>query len=713
MFGALRRTFGLIKVTETATDIVVTGVPADTMSRDVSKIWNTSRIETNLFSSISKNGFSFPKFFAIEVHYMLGQIDQYRYSRMGVRTIRAIQHEMEQNTWLKTIEEEHPPRVDFSRLSELNIKLMEHQDNFLKVYNEEVTKYGLRGYLLSADPGTGKTFMGLALSHCLHADITVIVSPKNALDRVWGDSIKTIFKKPKKFWMANSGMPYHGEEIIVTNYEAIAKATEAATRHTHANACVILDESHNLNEAKSNRTQGFLNLCSAVDAKNVLWSSGSPLKAMGYEMVPLLRSIDPLFTKDVETRFVRIFGKETGRALDILRHRIGKVSFHVAATAAFDNKGTTDYIKIKLSNGSDYTIETMRTKLKAYMDERMKYYQSNFKHYQKVWDDAIDTYEKQLTWTDREKKNELSRYKNAVRTIRAGFDPVAHKELSAFANHFEKKVLIPALPTKEQRDAFRDTRSVIKYYPLRAMGEALGAVLGRARVQCHLDMMKQVDWKDIIDNSQKKVLIFSSYVDVVKAIDSQLKSLGYDGVMVIGETNKNIAPMMQKLGDDPKLRYAVATYASLSTAVPVVSCNTEVLTNAPWRSFELKQAKARIDRLGQDAPVKFIFTTLDTGKEPNISTRTHDIMEWSAQMVAQMMGGEGIVNIADQLNKDYTRGTMESYTDLEDDFVMDDPVLEQLTHDFLKNAMENYIDTSPTAFDVVWDEMQQYVEHNF
>lgn len=712
MFGALRRTFGLIKVTETATDIVVSGVPADTMSRDISKIWNTSRIETNLFSSIGKNGFSFPKFFAIEVHYMLGQIDQYRYSRMGVRTIRSIQHEMEQNTWLKTIDEEHPPRVDFSRLSELNISLKEHQDNFLKVYDKEVTKYGLRGYLLSADPGTGKTYMGLALSHCLHADITIIVSPKNALDRVWGDSIQAIFKKPKKFWMANSGQPYHGEEIIVTNYEAIPKAAEAAGKHIHSNACVILDESHNLNEAKSNRTQGFLNLCGAVDAKNVLWSSGSPLKAMGYEMVPLLRSIDPLFTKDVEMRFVRIFGKETGRALDILRHRIGKVSFHVASSAAFDNKATTDYIKIKLSNGNDYTIETMRTKLKAYMDERIKYYQSNFKQYQKVWDDAIDTYDKQLGWMDRDKRNELSRYKSAVKTISAGFDPVAMKDISAFANYFEKKVLIPALPTKEMRDAFRETRSVIKYYPLRAMGEALGAVLGRARVQCHLDMIKQIDWKEIVENSQKKVLIFSSYVDVVKAIDAQLKGLGYDGIMVIGETNKNIAPMMQKLGDDEKIRYAVATYASLSTAVPVTSCSTEVLTNAPWRSFELKQAKARIDRMGQDAPVKFIFTTLDTGKDPNISTRTHDIMEWSAKMVAQMMGGEGIENVAAQLNKDYMTGTKESFVDPEDEFMMNSPVVEQLTHDMLKTVMENYVNAAPTEFDTVWEEMQQCVEHN-
>lgn len=660
MFGALRRTFGLIKVTESATHIEVSGVPSDVVARDISKIWNSSRINANMFTSLGRNGFKFPSFFAVEVHYMLSQMDEYRYSRTSVRTIRHIQQGLEENTWLKSITEEHPPRLDLNRLSELNITLLPHQNNFLAHYNEVVSKYELRGYLLSADPGTGKTFMGLALSHCAHADLTIIVSPKNALDRVWGDSIMKIFKKPKPYWMANSGEPYAKQEIIVTNYESIPKAIEAARHASHHHAVVILDESHNLNEAKSNRTQGFLELIDVVEAAEVLWSSGSPLKAMGYEMVPLLRSIDPKrFNPDVEQRFVKIFGKETGRALDILRNRIGKVSFHVSAADVVANESTTDYIKIQIPNAHDFTLDAIRQRMREFVDQRLEFYKQHFKNYQTDYENGVKAFEKVMK---PEQVKAFKKYQQAIKTISKGFDAAAHKELAAYANHFEKKVLIPSIQNKKIRDAFKEAKSVIKYYPLKVVGEALGMIVGKSRMQCHLEMVDHIDWKSIFEKSEKKVLVFTSYVEVAKRIQENIKRAGFNTVIVIGETNKDVAGHIQRLSDDDSIRGCVATYASLSTAVPVISCNTTVFVNSPFRSFELKQAKARTDRLGQDAPVHFLFTTLDTGDEPNISTRSHEILEWSAKMVAAMMGGEGIEGgIANELNKDYLKGTMEHY----------------------------------------------------
>lgn len=1003
MFGSIRRAFGMIKVTESSTDIIVEGVPAEVLARDISKIWNSSHINANMFSRISRNGFSFPKFFALEIHYMLGQVDEYRYARSSLVTLRNIQRLLETNTWMKSITEEHPPRLDLNLINDLTIKLMPHQEGFLQHYSKVVSEYGLKGYLLSADPGTGKaqpldapirvpggwstmgemtvgtkviakdgsvtsvtgvypqgekliyrvtftdgrtteccgehlwkvrwhgrgdaqslrvmdtltiaeqlkrgdqrfhiqlidpeerpevhtpidpyalgvligdghlchgnvrvsmpdqfiineltktlpddltikfihrydyrikakdgysnsylktiralglaeklsvdkfipsdylngsisqrlallqglmdtdgtadkggcasystssehlardvqqlvwslggiayitsriphftykgerfegklayrvfiryrkpsnlfrlprkqqyarddgqynttlmlkitsiepvgekaaqcisiahadrlyvtgdyivthnTFMGLALSHLAKSDITVIVSPKNALDSVWVDSIKKIFKKPVKWWKANSGIPYAGEPYIISNYEAIPKALDAARHHTHSHACVILDESHNLNEAKSNRTQGFLELCKELDAKNVLWSSGSPLKALGYEMVPLLRSIDPLFTTEVEQRFVKIFGKETGRALDILRNRIGKISFHVAASAVVQNTTSNTDLKITLENGHEFTIDAVRAKIKAYMEERLEYYRSHFKQYRDDFEAGVAAYRRVMP---EDQAKPLDKYIKAVNTISKGFDPVAHKELSLYINYFEKKVLIPGIPDKAIRDAFKNARSVVKYYPLRAMGEALGNVLGKARIQCHLEMIKRVDWRAIIDGSEKKVLVFSSYVDVVKAVDVQLKSLGYDGIVVMGETNKNVAPLIKELETNNKLRYCVATYASLSTAVPVTMCNTEVLTNVPWRSFELKQAKARIDRLGQNGPVHFFYLILDTGNEPNISTRSHEILEWSREMVQKLMGTDHLEpGMARVLNNDFLTNTNEQCT---------------------------------------------------
>lgn len=657
MFGAIRRTFGLIKVTETDTLIQVSGVPADILARDIAKIWNTQRINLNMFTSVNRNGFSFPKFFAIEVHYMLQQIDEYRYSKSSVRTIRHLLAEMEEHTWLKRLTEEHESRVDLTQLSRLNAKLFQHQDSFVKGYGELVEQYDLDGYLLSAEPGTGKTIMGLALAECLHADLIVVVSPKNALHRVWTSTIDWLYKKPQKYWVAASGMPYHRERIIVTHYEALAKALEAAKTAPHQRAVIILDESHNLNEAKSNRTQLFLELCKTLKSRNVLWSSGTPLKAMGYEMVPLLRSIDPHFTDDVEKRFLKIFGKASDRALDILRNRIGKISYHVSGAEVINVEKSYSTWKIEIPNADEYTLDSIRERMRKFVDERLAHYKKNFRDYQKAYDAGVDAYVKVMNPDDR--KN-FKRYIHAVRQISRGYDPKLHKDEAVFANDFEQKKIIPAISDKKTRDGFKDARSVVKYAHLKVLGEALGSVVGKARSQCQIDMAKHTDWAKIADMSEKKVIVFTSYVDVVKAVEEDVRKAGYKSLLVYGDTNANVAGLVNRFGNDSKIKFMIATFQSLSTAVPLTMADVTVFTNTPFRSFEQDQAEARTARIGQDTAVKYVTTLLDTGSKPNISTRSHDILAWSREQVEAMMGSD-LEGVAAQLNKDYLAGAMEAF----------------------------------------------------
>jgi len=395
MFSGIRRAFGLIKVEESVTEIEISGIPAEVLARDIGRMWNTERINREMFSQVTRNSIRFPKFFAIEVHYILQQIDQYRNAKSTSRTLRSMIQGLEENTWLKRLNatgEDGSPstRVDISQLKNLNIKLYEHQDSFLKAYGELTNRYGLFGYLLSAEPGTGKTAMGLALAECLHADLTIVVSPKPAVYRVWVDTVKWIYKKPRAYWVAGENQPWKNQRLIITHYEALGKALDVIKRIPHQKAVVILDESHNLNEAKSNRTQLFLDVCKAVKTENALWSSGTPLKAMGYEMIPFLRSIDPLFTDDVEKRFMKIFGRASDRALDILRNRIGKISYHVSGAAVIDVKKHYEKLEIKLPDGDKYTLEAIREKMKAFVDERTAYYLKNMRDYKRRYEAGLE-----------------------------------------------------------------------------------------------------------------------------------------------------------------------------------------------------------------------------------------------------------------------------------------------------------------------------------
>lgn len=1026
MFGSFRRTFGLIKVKETDTDIQVTGVPADILARDIAKIWNTQRINKYMFKTVNHNGFSFPKFFAVEVHYMLQQIDIYKYSKSSVRTIHHLIRELEENTWLKRLTEEHDSRVDLSQLGHLNAKLFEHQGSFVEKYGELTELYDLNGYLLSADPGTGKaqpldapirvpggwstmgdmavgtkviakdgtvsevtgvfpqgekliyrvtfadgrtteccgehlwkvrwrgngrlqsqdvvdtktmadhlsrgddhrfhiplidpedrpereypidpyvlgvligdghlcegkvhvstpdqfiveeleraipseltvghisnydyrvkavsghsnsylyairalglaekrsvdkfippdyldgsaaqrlallqglmdtdgtadqsactsystsseqlardvqrlvwslggiasissriphytykgkrmegkrayrvwiryrkpsdlfrlkrkreltkdngqyvsnlmlkitsiepigmkeaqcimvdhpehlyvtsdyivthnTIMGLAVAECLRADLIVIVSPKNAIHRVWTSTIEWLYKKPQKYWVANSGAPYNKERIIVTHYEAIGKTLDAVKSTMAQRAVVILDESHNLNEAKSGRTKLFLELCKKVRSKNVLWSSGTPLKAMGYEMIPLLRSIDPLFTQDAEERFLKIFGRASDRALDILRNRIGKVSFHVAGAEVINVAKTYKTWKIKMPNAKEYTLDAIKVKMKKFVEERIKYYRKHFKDYKHAYWRGVEIYEAQMPVED---KKDYKRYRKAIKAISKGYDPKIHKEAAVFVNNFEKTQILPSISNKEERDAFKNARSVVKYVHLKVLGEALGKIVGKARSQCQIDMAAYTDWKKIAEMSEKKVLVFTSYVEVVKAISEDLKKAGFKSLLVYAETNAEIASMVNRFSKDTSIRFMVATYQSLSTAVPLTMADVTVFTSLPWRSFELEQAEARTARIGQDAPVKYITTLLDTGEAPNISTRSRDIMEWSREQVTQMMQSD-IEGIGAQLNSGKLEVGTESIYNVPDKIM--EALLPQLPIDVLEASLE-------------------------
>lgn len=624
-----------------------------------------------MFTKFRSSEISFPKFFAPDFHYMLKAIrDSYRFRRTSKDVINRALNELEEYTWLKKLTESTGKLLDRSKLSLFKLTPLKHQTEFFDIYEDKVQRYGLTGYLLSAAAGSGKTLTNLMLSEMLGADLVVMVVPKNSVHKVWSRHLNEEYKTPQEHWIVTDGKPYKKERFIITHYEALDKALPEIRSSGKSNVVVILDESHNMNEAESLRTQLFIDLCRVTKSKNVIWSSGTPIKALGYESIPLLRTIDPLFTPDVEERYKKIFGRNAKRALDILRNRMGMISFRVDKSEVIDNKPTSQTIKVKIPNGKDYTLDHVRLEMSAFITQRLKYYKDNFRQYEKIYNEGISKLKSTLATS--EEKKEFSVYKDYIDTIRSGYDPKTMQVEVKYCNVYEQKKILPVLEGPLRND-FKNARSVVKYADLKVLGEALGGILGRKRSKCHVDMIPYIDLPKIVEGSTKKTVIFTSYVEVVNAINENLKKKDLHPVLVYGDTNKDLTSLVTKFEKDEKANPLIATYQSLSTAVPLIVANTAVFINTPFRDHELTQAKARVDRLGQDTPVVFVYIQLDTGDEPNVSTRSKDILEWSREQVTQILGksySDDIIQAAtstesflDELNSDIGSVSLEDYDD--------------------------------------------------
>jgi hypothetical protein len=404
------------------------------------------------------------------------------------------------------------------------------------------------------------------------------------------------------------------------------------------NIGIIVDEFHNFNEIKSDRTQNYINLVLESNCKDIVPMSGTPVKGMATEIYPSLKVLDPLFTNEAGESFKKIFGVSTGRANDIMCRRLGMMRFNVEKSEVVSNEIIEIDYKVSFKGSEKYTLETLKKEMTSFIVERLNYYKVNKQKYQDMMDKALKVFEATLTKSSKKEIQAFNDYIKNVRLISRTMDLRTINDIIQSVNMYERKVIQPTLSGAVLKD-FKDSKSVVKYVSLKVRGEALGRVLGRSRALCHVDMIEHSKLENFVLDARKKTLIFSHYIDVVKGLTTYFSDKGgFNPIPVYQETSKNLPSIIKDFYSDKKINPLIATYGTLSTGVPVTAASTVILFNQPFRSYEREQAIARVDRKDQDGPVTIVNVILDTGEEPNISTRSADIMKWSQEQVEQITG---------------------------------------------------------------------------
>ena len=153
----IAKIFGIITVKEQGSMIRVSGLDGTLMSKEVARLWQNNKVNKYIFSSIDSTGFTFNRFFAPDVMYILTELVVSPQSNWyAKRSLERVLEGIKTNTWFKVAFAPHKPMTDPRLMAQLKWKPMPKQLEFLHVYGEKMPQFDLRGYILAISPGGGK-----------------------------------------------------------------------------------------------------------------------------------------------------------------------------------------------------------------------------------------------------------------------------------------------------------------------------------------------------------------------------------------------------------------------------------------------------------------------------------------------------------------------------------------------------------------------------
>lgn len=471
-------------------------------------------------------------------------------------------------------------------------------------------------------------------------DKVLIICPLPTLYEVW---VKTLtqngagYRHPQEVYVIKDGKSYRNEKFIICHYEGLDKLDNLFELLGNQRVGIIIDESHNLNDLKSKRTQLALNLLDNLNTDNIVLLSGTPIKSGFKELIPMFRFLDRSFNANVEKDYFNLYKNANKFLQDVLKERFKGYANIVEKGVLKLDPVITNIVKVDIPEKelAPFYLKNIKIKMREYCDKRRKELEEQKEYWHNLYHSLVD---KALSVNTKVSKSNIRTYKEAVEIIRStrSFDYKYIQKDMLFANKFEKNEILPYLD-KEDKIRFKDAKTIYKYPTLKIVGEALANIIGRARIDCHKLLARYLSYKLILNASEKKTIVFSNYIEVCDEAMLKLKTEGYNPIGCYGDSSKDLTKIVNEFHNNKDINPIVTTYKSLSTGVPLTAANTIICIDLPFRMYIYEQAVGRAWRLGQDAQV-YVYNIEVNSNEPNISSRNVDIIKYFKEEVEKITG---------------------------------------------------------------------------
>lgn len=635
----------------------ISGVNFHKFEFDLKKVYGTTVISNRILNRKSSSSFRVHKFFLVELAWLLdnlvNQNNSYRrYYKNKVSVYISLLETLKKESWIKSTYQTFPQFNIEKALALTTVKPFPEQREFLEGYSNVKYGFHLRGSLLDAAAGSGKTLTSIWWSKSISDGPTIILAPQNLINKPWIDHLDPegenyYFKKPPKYWTSlDKTSPldvkaeyyiFYTENMRNDNWNGIPFNTilKSITDNGKNKAKLIIDESHRYNNYKSQQTVGTVEFASNPLISDVLAMSGTPIKAQGKETYPLFCIIDKYFDRFVREDFLKMYGRDNYTLNEMLAHRLGRIKFTINTINGMANPPEPELLKVKFPGVERFTLNNIRIEMMAYIQERVEYYKKELPNYLYDFDMYLREYENSIL-NDKEALSELNKYKAIVSYFRTnGYNNFTDSDKSKYCKEIEKN--IESSLKGEDLKYFRHICPAIKYLGLKIRGEALGNVLGKARIEAVKAAIEHSGLTEIIGTGLKKTAIYSSYIDGINYCYDYLKENGFNPIKLHSGSTDSVKDAVNNFAKVKELNPLITSFDTLGEGVPLLMANQLVILNSPWRSYQLKQVIARIYRKGQDTECFVWMIDLDTGSEENVTSRSIDIMEWSKEQVEQLL----------------------------------------------------------------------------
>ena len=637
-----------------STKFMITGLNGEKLRTDIRKYFGKNgptinraglSMKYHIFSIVlssfvfGSSSITFEKFFTLEVNLVF----QWLYEIYGRSDYKDIVSQLNETPIMKAL---HAPMLEvpanaLSRVNSFGVELLDYQKEFLKQYYNARHKIGLEGYVMAFEQGLGKTFTAIATVYAFNLFPCIVTAPKSTL-LSWKTSIERLVPTSE----LREDVLAIGNKFVICNYESLNKVGTYLKSNPKA---MIVDEIQNFRYLNTARTQNIIDIQSKYKIQNILALSGTPIKALASEMIPIMTMIDPMFRNSPKAQYIfkHIYSSNTydSMASAVLKERLRLYMVKKEVKQVLNLPPKYKYsIKLNIRNITPYSLKQVMQDIHNYVNSEMS------KRTKRDVILLVGQLSKILSDfpSDTFTSDDLSTYIQCVKVMGGiisskswhilNFIKQSKQDLSGYIYSMERirayeakfKEVNPAL-TKE---LVRVRKQITSYYFI-LLGKAIGEFIVRGKIRLlNTAINENMDkFIKIINTSLKKVVVFSTYKEPLLTFSNNLSNYNIQSIVI--ENGSDFNKNFQSFANNPKQRVILGTIQAIGTGTDGIqhACNTAIFLNRPFRSTDSEQAESRIYRKGQDSSTYVYYVDIDPAT-PNVLSHESQINDWSKNMLS-------------------------------------------------------------------------------